>query len=1052
MDPLTAVGLAGNIVQFVQFAADLIQTAVEIRRSSTGCTADVLTLDTLYQQLNNFNDELASGRSNASGYLNGQGSASNPGVISFRELSLLCKSDCEELLSVVDTLKGQCGPRKRWRSFRTALSILWKKDKIEELEKRLNRTQMTMTLHICTIASHAQESRMRQLEELQTESNRLQFNQSAKFDQIITTLDSLKQHIGTFKRQKQVGDALTAELAALEQQISKLSLSQDAVAEEQAILKSLSFTTRPIRHASIPRAYQKTFRWVYQSNGNTANSATSLAQWLKSGKGVFWVSGKPGSGKSTFMKFIADDPRTPPLLSRWSGSKKVIIASHYFWSAGTTMQKSQEGLLRTLLYEIFRQCPECISVCGNRRSGPGEEDESGILPPWTLPSLYQILRKAATYDTASTRICFFVDGLDEYDGNHGDLCKALTDLSKSPNIKFCLSSRPWNEFEQAFGDDPQRKLYMQDLTRNDILEYTRSRLYEHPRWLSLAPESSHGDWLVEEIEKRACGVFLWVFLATRLLRQGLTNRDSFSDIRRRLESVPVELEVFFRQILESVEPFYHGKMSTTLQMAIAAEEPLHVMAYDFHDQDYDDGDYVFHLPVAPYTPDEDRDLKERMVWWLNSRSRGLLEMNREFGTVTFLHRTVRDFLKTREMSDFLAHKVPSQFNLALCLLKVYAAMIKRTRFDEPFDRRGFGEYDKCYLLSLTTSALARTAEIGGSHPSSIIAYRILEELDRIIPMKCHPSCKVSIHLKAFLREQLIVGQHVDFLTWKLPRDPHYLSVCGPHIIFNILTNRDATDQPDSDRLWRSRGIEMLRLALESQNLELNSAIINDDLLLCWTPWSALIHHATFWRRGRNKLLEELFWGLLESDILSTMLHQGANIDSTVWAINRNYSTFTAYVNLAFELSSDTARDALYLRGLQEFLCAGATINPCSAVSLSHFLHQEFGHPIKIHSTIECFFDCLKNTNLRACNTELLAEVADMLLSTIDEPNAWYVEQVREAIEAAFPMEICNRFRTRYPEISWTRGRRRGKRRADTELDRGTVKSLRTRSTRSSRRM
>lgn len=448
------------------------------------------------------------------------------------------------------------------------------------------------------------------------------------------------------------------------------------------------------------------------------------------------------------------------------------------------MQKSQEGLLRTLLYGILRQCPEFIPICGGRRPGLGEEGEGGSLK-WTASELYKAFRKIATQEAALFRFCFFIDGLDEYDSSHGDLCEVLNDLTKPANIKICVSSRPWNEFEQAFGDHPQSKLYMQDLTRNDILEYVRGRLYEHPRWPSLATKTSQSDWLVGEIENRACGVFLWVVFVTRQLREGLTNRDKFSDICRRLESFPIELEAFFRQILESVEPFYDKKMSTTLQMAIAALEPLHAMAYDFHDQGYDDEDYVFHLPVAPYSPAEDRNLREQMVWWLNSRSRGLLEMNQRDGTVIFVHRSVVDFLKTRGMSDFLTNKMPSGFNMSLSLLKVYTAMIKRNLFDEEVIRNEFGLYQDCYLQFLTNNALACAADIEDSHPSNTVAYKVLEELDRTMLVKV--SKKEIVFGRehppgAFVREQLVVGQHVGFLAWKLPREPNYFSGYGPLLV------------------------------------------------------------------------------------------------------------------------------------------------------------------------------------------------------------------------------------------------------------------------------
>lgn len=152
MDPVTALGLASNVVQFVQFASDLVKTAIEVRRSSSGCTADILTLDTLYGQLNDFNAELLSGRDNASSYLNGPGSKSDKNATSFRTLSLLCQSDCEKLLLVVRKLQVQDGSRGRWQSFRTALKSLWEKEDIRDLERRLQRTQMTMTFHICALA------------------------------------------------------------------------------------------------------------------------------------------------------------------------------------------------------------------------------------------------------------------------------------------------------------------------------------------------------------------------------------------------------------------------------------------------------------------------------------------------------------------------------------------------------------------------------------------------------------------------------------------------------------------------------------------------------------------------------------------------------------------------------------------------------------------------------------------------------------------------------------------------------------------------------------
>jgi hypothetical protein len=61
------------------------------------------------------------------------------------------------------------------------------------------------------------------------------------------------------------------------------------------------------------------------------------------------------------MKFLISNHKTARLLQRWSGAKEFIVANHFFWSAGTKLQKSQNGLFRSLLFQILLHCPEIIS-------------------------------------------------------------------------------------------------------------------------------------------------------------------------------------------------------------------------------------------------------------------------------------------------------------------------------------------------------------------------------------------------------------------------------------------------------------------------------------------------------------------------------------------------------------------------------------------------------------------------------------------------------------------------------------------------------------------
>jgi hypothetical protein len=96
-------------------------------------------------------------------------------------------------------------------------------------------------------------------------------------------------------------------------------------------------------------------------------SNVRLGEWLRSGDKIYWIGGKAGSGKFTLMKFLCDHPRTKQELCEWAGQKQVVMASFFFWITGNEIQKSQNGLFQSLLFEILRQCPSMIkTLCKSR--------------------------------------------------------------------------------------------------------------------------------------------------------------------------------------------------------------------------------------------------------------------------------------------------------------------------------------------------------------------------------------------------------------------------------------------------------------------------------------------------------------------------------------------------------------------------------------------------------------------------------------------------------------------------------------------------------------
>lgn len=110
--------------------------------------------------------------------------------------------------------------------------------------------------------------------------------------------------------------------------------ASEHVALEQYFLRHLAYERMEERHTKIAEAHTQTFQWIFkplpsnsieqpQENGN-------FASWLKNDNGIFWVSGKPGSGKSTLMKFISGHKKTRSSLKQWAGDNMLVASAFFF--------------------------------------------------------------------------------------------------------------------------------------------------------------------------------------------------------------------------------------------------------------------------------------------------------------------------------------------------------------------------------------------------------------------------------------------------------------------------------------------------------------------------------------------------------------------------------------------------------------------------------------------------------------------------------------------------------------------------------------------------
>jgi hypothetical protein len=344
-----------------------------------------------------------------------------------------------------------------------------------------------------------------------------------------------------------------------------------------ALLDALKFPTMSHRHVEIAEAHQGTFSWIFaeprsvdSGSGNRARPWSSYVQWLLEGSGIYWINGKAGSGKSTLMRYISGHPHTRQSLSHWSPNADLQVASFYFWNSGTSLLRKQAGLLRSLLYGILHRrsdlirpvfAPEWESISS------AAANKSLRIPEieFSLPRLEEAFISLSDLASEELRFCFFVDGLDEYDGDPEMLIKIFTIISKSPFVKVCLSSRPWLVFDEAFEGCPNLRL--QDLTWSDIRHYVDDKLDTNLRMETLKKSNAAAaSFLVRTIVNKANGVFLWVYIVTRSVLEGLRNHDSIADLQRRLDMLPSDLDALYNHIIRHMNPLYIEQASRIFQI------------------------------------------------------------------------------------------------------------------------------------------------------------------------------------------------------------------------------------------------------------------------------------------------------------------------------------------------------------------------------------------------------------------------------------------------------------------------------------------------------
>ena len=470
----------------------------------------------------------------------------------------------------------------------------------------------------------------------------------------------------------------------------------------KALLESLRPYCRNPRRSESLENHKESFQWIW----NTEGPEPGFVDWLRSDDRVFWIQGKPGSGKSTLMKYLIENQRTKELVSK--DSTPTFLISYFFYELGVPQEKAFVSLLHAFVYQLLKKLHDISKTASSMLIQILEPHMTQTREqPWAQKVLQEALQRIVSESPINAGLVLFVDGFDECDGNHANQLDFLKDLVESSkgsklSIKMCIASRAEVDIRLRLSTYPS--LAIHHFTESDIASYVTKRLETAWDLMASQPDGTTATFdqeLIDNVVRKAEGVFLWVNLVVTQLVIAIEAEAEASDLHRLVARLPEGLKQLYQSIVAKIPKDLLHDAINLLQLAAttndhealgpeygadilwkmcnAMKEPSTAISEKAY---FEEG---FRGNDAPNQKEQCAAMKRR----IQSSCRGLVHcddtLNLCEAKVTFLHRTCVEYVLNTEVFSQMVAKTDRNLirNPEVSLMAMALRLIKTDAQHKP---------------------------------------------------------------------------------------------------------------------------------------------------------------------------------------------------------------------------------------------------------------------------------------------------------------------------------------------------------------------------------